>query len=106
MHRRKVIEECDQKFEMYKPKITDVVEKVLTLQKKLIEPLGVVCGRLLRSFLIIHYTEKWPESLSQEDLVKIFSSKPATVITKQLGFYLHYKLIDMLREYREMLYGA
>jgi hypothetical protein len=48
LHRRKEEEEWDQEFELFKPKMADAVTKVLTVQKKLIEQLGVVCDRLLR----------------------------------------------------------
>jgi hypothetical protein len=75
---------------VFKPKMADALAKasVLTVQKKLIEQLGVVCGSLLRCFLSYHYGEKWTGSPSQEDFVKRFSSKPAPAIAKKLGDYL------------------
>ncbi len=84
----------------------DSVVKTLTVQKKLIEQLGVVCGRLLCSFLLIYYGEQWPESLSQEDLVKIFSSKPAPAVAKKLGDHLQQKLRDYITLNWEWQHGS
>jgi hypothetical protein len=64
------------------------VVKVLIVQKKLIEQLGVVCGSLLRGFLSYQYGDQWTGSPSQEDFVKRFSSKPAPAIAKKLGDFL------------------
>ena len=91
LERRRItekIEACDQQFELFKPKMPDAVAKVLTVQKKLIEKLGMLCVSFLRSFLSYRYGEEWTRSPSQKDLVKSFSSKPKPVITMELGHFL------------------
>jgi hypothetical protein len=67
--------------------------------------------------LSIHYGEQWSESLSQEDLVKTctcdceeIGSLPTTEIERlyntELGMVSWIKGGNLLREYREMLYGT
>ena len=74
-----------REFELLKTKMQDAVAKVLTVQKKLIEQLGQVSVSFLPDFLNSQYGEQGTEYLSQEDLVKRFSSKPAPVMVKELG---------------------
>jgi len=90
LHRRRIEEACDQQFELFKPKMSAAITKVLMVQKTLIVKLGKVCGSLLRGFLSSHYRkESWARQATDEDVVKDFSRKPAPVNVKELGTYLN-----------------
>ena len=54
----------NREFELLKPKVEDAVVKALTVQRKLIEQLGGVCGSIFPRLLYV-YGEQWTESLSQ-----------------------------------------
>ena len=54
----------NREFELLKPKVEDAMVKALTVQRKLIEQLGGVCGSIFPRLLYV-YGEQWTESLSR-----------------------------------------